>query len=284
MLLFLAACSSNNDETNPGASASLEIQGTDGVTVVLEQLPQRIVSLAPHATEIFCVLGAGDRLVAVDSFENCPAGSSEKPELDSFQPSVEAIAAQEPDLVYMFYDPGDIASSLRGLDITTLVLDVPEEIDGIYANIELIGEMTQREDEAEALIARMRSQQADVLDGIDAGEGPTYYHELDNTFFTVRSDTFIGSLYTLLGGRNIADGAESQYVQLSSEAIVEADPDVIVLVFGDPAEVAARPGWSGVTAVQNGHICLVDGDLLSRPGPRIMDGLAQLAGCLYPED
>lgn len=298
LLLLLAACSGNDDTADPTATPSpteaappaasvLEIDGTDGVTVTLTEAPERIVSLAPHATEVICVIGAGDRLVAVDSFENCPAGSSDKPALDSFTPSVEAIAGYEPDLVYMFYDPGDIAASLRDLGITALVLDVPEDLEGVYANIQLIGDITEQRDAADALVQAMQDDFDAIVARTEAAEGdaPTYYHELDNTFFTLRSDTFIGSLYTVLGAENIADDAESRYPQLSAEAIVESDPDVIVLVHTEtPADVAARPGWSGIAAVQNERICQLDGDLLSRPGPRIMEGLESLAACLYPED
>jgi cobalamin transport system substrate-binding protein len=301
LLLFIAACSGGDDpaptatavsEQGPTATATAEPQaepqsftGSDGETLTLESPPQRIVSLAAHATEIFCAVGAGDQLVAVEQFANCPAGSDEKPAVDAFQPSVEAIVAYDPDLVYAWYDPGDLVQSLRTAGVPVFFLAVPEDIDGLFDNIALIGEITGHEAEAEALIADMEADRDAIVASIDDVEaGPRTFHEIDPTLYTARSDTFVGELYTLLKAQNIADGAESPFPQLSSEAVVAADPEVIVLVdFADPGEVAARPGWSAISAVENDRICEINPDLTDRPGPNIMQGLDALADCLYPD-
>jgi iron complex transport system substrate-binding protein len=248
--------------------------------------PQRIVSLASHATEIFCAIGAGEQLVAVDQFANCPAGSDEKPAVDAFQPSVEAIVAYDPDFVYAWYDPGDLVQSLRNAGVTVFFLAVPADVGGLFDNIRLIGGIAGREEEAETLIADMEAERDAIVAAIiDVETGPRIFHESDASLYTARSDTFVGELYSLLKAQNIADEAENPYPQLSSEAVVAADPEVIVLAdFADPAEVAARPGWSAISAVANGRICPVNPDLTDRPGPNIMQGLQALADCLYPED
>ena len=299
-LLLAAAACSDNDEPPPAqaplstevasASPTIEVEaksftGSDGEAVILESPPERIVSLASHATEIFCAVGAGERLVAVDRFANCSDGGGEKPAVDSFQPSVEAIVAYDPDLVYAWYDPGDLARSLRGVGVTVFLLNVPSDIEGLFDNIRLIGEMTGREDEAAALIAGMEAERDAIVSSIeDVETGPRIFHESGAALYTARSDTFVGELYVLLKAQNIADGAESSYPQLSSEAVVAADPEVIILAdFADPAEVASRPGWSAISAVANGRICEVNPDLTDRPGPNIMQGLQALADCLYPE-
>jgi iron complex transport system substrate-binding protein len=299
LLLLVAACSDGDDPdptatTAPGAAPTatqeaapepMSFTGSDGETLTLEEPPQRIVSLASHATEIFCAIGAGEQLVAVEQFANCPAGSDEKPAVDAFQPSLEAIVAYDPDLVYAWYDPGDLVQSLRDAGVPVFFLAVPDDIDGLFDNIRLIGEITGREDEAESLIAEMEAERDAIVATIaDVEIGPRIFHESDATLYTARSDTFVGELYTLLKAQNIADDAESPYPQLSSEAVVAADPEVIILAdFADPEEVVARPGWSAISAVANDRICAVNPDLTDRPGPNIMQGLAALADCLYPD-
>jgi iron complex transport system substrate-binding protein len=281
LLLLIAACS--DDEKAP--PEPLTFTGSDGVSVSFDTPPKRIVSLAAHATEIFCQIGAAESLVAVDKFANCPFGSASKPAVDSFQPSIEAIVAFQPDLVYAWYDPGDLAQSLRNAGVNVLFLEVPDNLAGVFENIELIGRLTGRVKEAEALVAQMKARQDDITEEIkDVTSGPRVFHELDKELFSVRSDTFIGELYKLLKANNIADKASSAFPQLSSEAVVAGDPEVIVLSDGEtPASVKARAGWSGISAVRNNRICEVDGDLTSRPGPRIMEGLGALYECLYED-
>jgi iron complex transport system substrate-binding protein len=288
LLLLLAACSgkSSASSASPASGqAPLRIQQSDGQALVLQAVPSRIVSLSPGATEIICSIGGGDRLVAVDKFANCPAGSRAKPEVDSFQPSLEAIAAFKPDLVYVFSDQNGIVAALRRLSLPVLFRKSPDDIDGVFADIDLLGRITGHEQEARALVDRLK-QQRDAITAKLAGvsKGPRFYHELSNDYYSVRNDTFIGGLYVLLKADNIAAGASTQYPQLSAEAIVARDPEVIVLADGEkPADVRARPGWSGVSAVKNNRICEVDPGLVSEPGPHIIDALQALARCLYPE-
>ncbi len=284
-LLFMLgiSCSADDDGgSSSGSSSVVEIRGTDGVTVTLTEAPKRIVSLAPHATEIICAINAGDSLAAVEKFANCPAGSKSKHEVDGFTPSVEAIAALKPDFVYMVFDPGEVAASLRRLDIDVVNLDVPDSLDGVFEHIELWGRITRHEDDADDLVGDMKKQRDDVLKSVPSSGGPRYFHELDPELFTVRDDTFEGSLYAMLKAENIAMGAASPYPQLSAEAVVARDPQVIVLLDGQTAaDVRARPGWQNVAAVRNNKICVLNPDLLSRPGPNIIKGLESLKECLY---
>jgi iron complex transport system substrate-binding protein len=283
LILLGTGCTDDDDGASTGGSpAAVEIEGTDGVTITLTEAPKRIVSLAPHATEIICAIDAGESLAAVEKFANCPAGSKSKPEVDGFTPSVEAIAALKPDFVYMVFDPGEVAASLRRLDIEVLNLDVPDSLDGVFEHIELWGRITGHEDDAGDLVGNMKKQRDEVLRAVPSSGGPRYFHELDAELFTVRDDTFEGSLYDLLKAENIAKGADSPYPQLSNEAVVSRDPQVIVLVDGQTAaDVLARPGWQNIAAVRNNKICVLNPDLLSRPGPNIIDGLESLKECLY---
>jgi iron complex transport system substrate-binding protein len=119
------------------------------------------------------------------------------------------------------------------------------------------------------------------------GQGPRLFHEVDNQLYTVAPNSFVGSLYTILKAQNIAAGAAEAFPQLSQEAIIEADPEVIILAdvaAGESAEtVKARPGWGSISAVSNNRIYVVDPDIMSRPGPRLVDALETLAKLLYPE-
>jgi iron complex transport system substrate-binding protein len=284
-LLLALACSNNDSEVpRPGSQFPLRIQQSDGQTLVIERAPSRIISLSAAATEVFCAIGAGDSLVAVDKFANCPLGSKAKPEVDSFQPSLEALAAFRADLVYVFSDQGGIVAALRGLGTPVLFLKPPETLAGVFENIELIGSITARTKEGRDLVATMQKKRDAITNKVaSVTKGPRAFHELSPDYYTVRPDTFTGELYTLLKAENVAAGAQTAFPQLSAEVIIARDPEVIVLVDGTkPAEVGSRPGWANISAVRNNRLCEIDPGLLSRPGPRIVDGLEALSACLYP--
>ena len=288
-----AACSDDSNDpaptSTPEESASLyplTVEQSDGVDLLLDEAPQRIVSLSPYATEVFCEIGAGDQLVAVDLYANCPAGSSEKPELDSFEPSLEAIVGFEPDLVYV--DGAGLVEALRELDVPVLYLELPGSLDEVLERITLFGQVVDQEANADALVASLNERiEAVEMTVIDIEDGPRIFHELDPTYFTVSPDSFVGDFYKTLKAQNIAEGAVGEYPQLSSEVIIERDPEVIVLA-DEAAGVTVeslddRPGWDTLTAMQKGDVCLVDPDIVSRPGPTIADGLETLGECVYPD-
>ncbi len=275
--------------TAPAATATptvFDLPG--GGQLTLDATPQRIVSLSPAATEIFCAIGAGDQLIAVDTYANCPEGSSAKPELDSFQPNVEAIAGYKPDLVFTAYDPSGLVDALKRLDIPVLYLPLPTTVAGVVDQIGLFGRITGHSDEAGQLQMSMLQGIQDLASKItDVGQGPRVYHELDNTYYTAAPQSFIGDLYHLLKAQNIAAGADQEYPQLSAEVILQRNPQVIVLADEDAgvdaASVKARAGWDVIDAVQNDRICTIDPDLVSQPGPHIVQALQALAKCLYPD-
>jgi iron complex transport system substrate-binding protein len=191
-----------------------------------------------------------------------------------------------------------IVEALDRLNIPVWYVDLDTDvksIDDVLAQINALGAVTGRHEEAAALLDEL-NQRIDAVEQKLSGQTPTtaaeealtVYHELDGELYSVAEDTFIGSLYTLLRARNIAgDGGGIAYPQLTQEAIIAADPDVIVL--GDEAfgvsvdSVKARPGWDAIAAVQDDRIYAVNPDIISRPGPRIVDALEELAQKLYPE-
>ncbi len=283
------SCDGPAETSAPDASAfPLEISDSVGNTVTLETPPQRIASLSAGHTEILYAIGAGDEVAAVDSTSDCPQEVNDLPKVDAFTPSVEAIAELEPDLVVIFFDPGDLQSSLQGLDIPVLNLASPSSVEGVYDQVELLGEATGQVDGATDLVADMQAAVQDIRSEIgDVADAPTVFHEIDNTYFTAGPGSFIGDLYDILGAENIADATGQAFPQMSAEAIIEADPEVIILADEDAGEtpdtVKARPGWDNISAVQNSRVHIVDPDIVSRPGPRLVEALRALAGYLYPE-
>jgi iron complex transport system substrate-binding protein len=292
-LLALAACS--DDDSGDGAETpspttvdfAVTITDSHGDELTFEEPPERVVALAPSFVEIICAIDACGVLVAVDENSNYPPAVESITKLSGFQPSVEEIVASEPDLVVIWFDPGGLEEALEGLGITVLFLDLPESLMGIYDQIALLGDVVNKQDEAEGLVADMQSRVESVTSLLPVGGGPSVYHELDNTLFSVGPGSFVADLYDVLGAANIANETGSEGPQLSNEAIIDADPEVIILAdegFGEsPESVAARAGWNVISAVETGRIHGVDPDLISRPGPRIVDALDDLAIFLYPE-
>ncbi len=267
-----------------GAGFPLTVSTPAG-EITLERMPERIVSLSPTATEMLFAIGAGDLVVAVDEFSNYPA-EAPVTDLSGYQPNLEALATYEPDLVVIQFDPGDLVDGLDALGVPTLVAPAAAGIADTYTQIAMLGAVTGHSSEAAAVVEGIKSDIDRILSGLPGGAARlTYYHELDPTFYTVTSATFIGEMYTMLGLVNVADGddpAGNPYPQLSAEYLVEQDPDLIFLAdtkcCGESAAtVAARPGWSELTAVKAGRVLEVDDDIASRWGPRIVEYLELVA-------
>lgn len=278
---LFAACGGSDPATD-GDSTPQDTAAADGETL-------RILSLSPTHTEMLFALDAGDLVVAVDSLSTFPPeAASVVTDLSAFEPNVEAISEYEPDLVIIADDSTGISGQLASIGIETWIGLPPASLDDVYAQIADLGSTIGREDEAVDLVASMESAVADVLAGAPTLDEPlTYYHELDDTYFSVTSNTFVGSLYDMLGLRNIADATEgsTDYPQLSAEFIITQDPDLVFLAdtkcCGVTAEsVAARPGWADLSAVVNGDVIEMDDDLASRWGPRIVDYLAAIADAI----
>ena len=298
VLLLLASCGepSTPDRSAAGSGDGVGVLApaypltlsTPNGKVTIEQRPTRIVSLSPTATEMLFAIGAGDQVIAVDDQSNFPP-EAPTTDLSGFEPNVEAIASYEPDLVVYATEPGDLAPSLESLGITTLLQPAAGTLRDVYREIIQLGLATGNVAEAKTLADRMKDEIASIADGIDP-HGPrlTFYHELDDTYYSVTSSTFIGQLYSLVGLTNIADrarGAGGGYPQLSAEYIIDADPDLIFLAdtkcCGQSAlTVAKRAGWDRIAAVERGHVILLDDDVASRWGPRIVDYLRRIAAAL----
>jgi iron complex transport system substrate-binding protein len=246
--------------------------------------PAAIVSLSPTATEMLYAVGAGDQVIAVDDFSNYPSDTADKqPGISGYDPNVEAILALGADLIVTDGTNPDLIDAIERAGVAHWAGPAAVTIDDTVAQILEIGEATGHAEEALALVSDMEAELAMLMERIEAlpelDRPLTYYHELDNTYYSVTSETFIGSTYSMLGLRNIADLAEGEsygYPQLSAEFILDKNPDLIFLACtiycGEtPESVAARPGWDALSAVEAGHVFGLDDDTASRWGPRIVD-------------
>jgi len=294
LAIALAACGSADPSVDDGGGARATSAGAFPVTldtpegpITIERRPTRIVSLSSTATEMLFEVGAGDQVAAVDDQSDYPEGAPTT-DLSGYEPNVEAILSYGPDLVVAAGDAGGLVKGLRQLGVPVLVQPAAARLDDTYEQIRQLGDVTGHRTEADAVVDRMRAEVDEILASAPGGEGLTVYHELDDTYYSVTSDTFIGQVYSMLGVENIADeakGAGSGYPQLSSEYIVDRDPSLIVLADGEccgqsPATVAARPGWKDLTAVADGSVIAIDDDIASRWGPRVVEFLRAVVGAL----
>jgi iron complex transport system substrate-binding protein len=277
---------------HPGTAADastfpMTVTDGTGARVTLSAPPTHIASLDAAHTEVLYAIGAGGQVAAVDKYSDCPAAASSLPKIDSFNVSLEAITAQHPDLVVLGFTAGsDIVSGLQGAGITVLTQPSPSDINGVYDDIELMGKVTGHSGDADTLVTNMSHEVEDIRTQVFGKTPPTVYHEVDNTYYSAGPGSFIDDLYKTLGAKNIAASSGEAYPQLSAEAIIAANPDVIILADEDSGEsattVAARPGWSVINAVKQHHVYAIDPNIVSRPGPRIVDALKALEAALYP--
>ncbi len=284
--VLLAACgSSENSADTTDTSVVVEttiaadVYPVTAGDITLDAKPKHIVSLSPTATEMLYSIGSGDQVVAVDEFSNYPPAAAELgTALSGYEPNIESISTYQPDLVIASYDPGGLVEQLNLLGIPVLIQDAAVSFDSVYEQIEQLGVLTGHIAESVQLTAQMQSDIQTAVNSIDIPGPISYYYELDNTYYSVTSNTFIGQVFGLFGLRNIADSAETgnDYPQLSAEAIVSSNPDLIFLADTkccneSVATVGARAGWSKVNAVINGNIIELDDDIASRWGPRIVE-------------
>jgi iron complex transport system substrate-binding protein len=252
-----------------------------GYTTKIAKKPTKIISLSPSATEILYAVGAGSQILAVDNLSNYPAGAPVS-EISAFEPSVEAILAKKPDLVLLSIDSTkapQIRNALVKLGIPVLMEKAPATLKDVYAENTLLARVTDRQAGAVKLNASMAKSIKETVAKAQKSSKIRVFHELDDTYYSVTSNTFIGKVYKDFGVVNIADAAagadNSGYPQLSAEYLLKSDPQVIFLAdaqYGVTADsVSKRAGWSQISAVKNKKIVELPADIPSRWGPRLVD-------------
>lgn len=289
---LLAACS-----PTAAAPTAGPITLTDGLgrSVTLAAPAKRIVSLAPSNTEILYAVGAGSQVVGRDEFTNFPEAAKALTSVGGSMGNynLEQIVSLKPDLVFAAeINTPEQVKAISDLGLTVYYLKNPTDIDGMYTNLEITGKLTGHESDAAALVTRLKARVAAVETKVaSASVKPKVFYELDGSDaakpWTAGPGTFIDTLITMAGGQNVGVEIQSAYGQLSQEALLVANPDIILLgdaAYGTTAEqVAARAGWSTIQAVKDGKVLPFNDDTVSRPGPRLVDALEELVKILHPE-
>jgi iron complex transport system substrate-binding protein len=260
-----------------------------GRTIKLDSLPERIVSTAPTPTEMLFAVGAGDLVVGVDSYSDYPAEVANITKVGDYTLSTEVIVSLQPDLI--------VSSDLVPISQLELLEDqgIPfvilatRTLDDVLKDLRLVGILTGHVDEANELADELEDRIEAVTSKTQAADlvKPRVYLEY-YPFWTYGPGSFGDDLIALAGGINIAENTSSEYPMLTSEFVIAQDPEVIVYTVGymtttTADEISSRPGWDVITAVSEGNIHSMDDNLLSRYGPRIVDGLEGLAALLHPD-
>lgn len=292
-VVALSACGSGSGDTassspSPAAAGPITVTDDAGVEVTLDQPAERIVSLAPANTEIAYAIGAGDKMVAGTSYDDYPEEAKSLPKVGDFNnPNIEKTASYTPDLVLAAGGiQAKLRSKLEGLGMKVYVID-PTTYDGTIASIANVGKLVGVEDGAVAVTDEMTAAKEEVQAQVSGLTPATTFLEIySEPLMTAGADTFIDDMITLAGGENIGASAGSGFPNFSAEVLVQEDPEVYIADSGsmsDPGDIEKRAGFAALTAVKDGKVYVIEDNLIARPGPRLAEGLRQLAGMIHPE-
>lgn len=296
MVFTLAACgntknSANKDGNNTAASVTkypLTVKDSRGKEVVIEKEPERIISVAPNITELVYALGKGDKLVGRTDYCNYPTEAKSVQSIGSLtDPNIEKIIELKPDVVIAsthFKD--DVAKKLEALGIKIVVLYNANDFNGVYGAINSLGQIVNAQDKAKNIVSTMQKKIEEVKGKVEGKKMPKVYFVVGfgkNGDYTATGDTFMGQIIQIAGGTNIAKDATGW--KYSLEKIIENDPEYIILSknYDMKAQFIATAGYKELSAVKNNKVIEVDDDLLNRQGPRLAEGVEELAKILHPD-
>ena len=266
----------------PTSIPPVVVTDQNGNQVTFQEPPQRIIAYDSPLVEILFAMGEGQRVAGTHDFVSYPPEAADVPRVgSSFQINAEKILELEADLIYTFY--GSSVPDLEALGVKVLYLETPTDLEGIAAQIRMWGRITRNEAAAEQVAQAFESKVQALRDRLASLEtGPRIFHD-DSGFFTRGPDTLLGKVYIMLKAENIAHDV-SFFGQLTPEAIVERDPQVIVTTFPErPREFLDDPAFKDVSAVKEGRVYAIDGDLVSIAGPRFVEAIEELAPLLHPD-
>lgn len=282
-----AAVPAGSTETPPAAVVyPVTVRDDASRTVTIETRPARVVSLAPADTEIVAGLGAEGRLVGVTTYDDYPASVKSLPKVGDFTtPNLEAIAALKPDVVLVTTGiQTDVIAKLEKLGGKVVAVD-PVDLEGAYRSIMMVGQVLGESGKAFTVTQGMRATVADVRRRVSGEPRTTCFIEIaQNPLYTAGSGTLLDSLVTAAGGTNVV--TQAGYVPYSLEQLLKADPQVYLATKGsmnDPLDVAKRPGFEKLQAVEAKRVHALTDDLVSRGGPRVVEGLLMIAKDLHPD-
>lgn len=290
--ILLSGCAKTTGNVSGGPGFPVTVTDGLGREVTVEKLPERIVSLAPANTEILFALGLGEKVVGVTEYCNYPPEAQDKPKVGGFSsPSVELVVAAEPDLVLVTSMHKEYIPQLENAGLTVVAVEA-KNLTGVLDATRLVGKVTGTGNEAGELVRGMQARIDAVavkVQDIPAAERPVVYFEIwPQPPTTGGANSFLHSLIVAAGGRNVAGDLNKDWVTLTPEMLVAENPDVIIFSHHGSSrqtveDVKSRPGWENVAAIQNDRVySIADPDIVEIPGPRVVEGLEEIARCIHP--
>jgi iron complex transport system substrate-binding protein len=297
--LLTVGCKSESKTTEPDVPKNVDnglfpMALTDqmGREVTIENLPERIVSLAPSNTEILFALGLEDKIVGVTDYCDYPEAAKNKEKIGGFsEPNIEKIVSLKPDLVLATDMHQKPVEELEKLNIPSVVLD-PKDFDDMFDSIEIIGKATDHQNEAITLVRELKERiknVEDIVAKIPTDKRPKVYYELwPSPITSTGPGTFVDDIIQRAGGENIAGDAKKAYPQYSQEMIVAKNPDIIIFSHHGSSnqsveDILTRQGWENISAIKNEKVVYLDENLVQRATPRLVDGLEQFVKIIHPE-
>ncbi|KAF0208751.1 MAG: cobalamin-binding protein [Actinomycetota bacterium] len=286
-IALAAGCGAKKDEAVKPAGAAFPVTVTDdaGRSVTVKAAPQRIVSLAPANTEILYGLGLLGKVVGVTTYDDYPPEVASIGKVGDFvTPNLEAITAAKPDMVLVTTGiQADVIAKLEKTGAAVIAVD-PQSLEALYTSIGMVGKATGTTAKAAELVAGMKEELASIQSVIDASPVRCFIEIAQEPLFTAGAGTLLNDLIEQAGGENVV--VQEGYVGYSVEQLLTDDPEVYLATKGsmsDPASIKGRAGYSRLSAVKNGRVVILDDNLVSRPGPRVIEGIRQIAKALNPD-
>ncbi|USB34139.1 ABC transporter substrate-binding protein [Paenibacillus sp. YPG26] len=280
------------EQAAPKTTYPLKLKDATGEEITFDKAPAKVVSLAPSETEALFAIGLDKEIVGVSDFDDYPAAAASKPKMGGMKPNVETIVAAQPDVVFVAgLTSADTIKNLRGLNIKVFQFN-PKTIDAVIQDIETYGQITDRQAEAKKVTDQMKKELQQVTDAVKSvtnEQKKKVYIEF-SPGYTVGKGEFMDEMITISGGVNVA-GDLTGWQQINEENIIKANPDVILYAKSVVDEnnktladiIKARSGWDQITAIKDNRLAGLDDNLLSRPGPRVTQGLIEVAKAIYPD-
>ncbi|HEY5537264.1 MAG TPA: ABC transporter substrate-binding protein [Acetobacterium sp.] len=277
-------------ETKTGSTTyPLTVTDDLGNSVTIDKEPQKIVSLSPASTEILFAVDQGSKVVGRTDYDNYPEAALAVPSIGDFNaPNVEKIIALAPDLIIASdFVTDEVRQQLEATG-TKVIVYSPTSINGIMNNIVVTGEVTNANDKAKTVVDKMVTDRQEIIDKAKTASVQKSAFIDVGDFFSAGPGSMLDSMLVDINAKNIVSDTSTPWPQLSTEQIISSNPDVYISLYITPDEVKATPGFDKITAIKNNAIAYYaflspESDLVQRPGPRIVQGLALLAADVYPD-
>lgn len=276
-------CAESTPETKTGTT----IIDSIGREVVIEKNPERIISISPAITEILFAIGLDQEIIGVSDYCDYPEAALAKDKVGGFKdPNVEVILSMNPDMV--FASAGvqeELITTMEELNLPVVVLE-SATIEQVLSNIALAGEITGKNETAKEIVDDMRQKMDEIINKVKDQPKPKVFFEVwDDPLMSAGSTSFIHNLIETAGGTNVAGITEDEFFTFSMEKLLENDPDIYIINAHShtPEDIKTRTGYEVLSAVKNDQVFTVDDSLISRAGPRVIQGLEQLAKIIHPE-